>query len=85
MVNELQFSKSTVYLCEVCGYGYRKLETAEHCEQHCDTELRSSAKIRRKAVYQPKVEVIPIASPHPIQRLTASTLTLRDQMRRTQG
>lgn len=61
MVNEFEFSRSTVYLCEVCGYGYRNLETAEHCEQHCAIEMQGSATIRQRAIYQPKVEIVPIA------------------------
>ena len=73
MVTKLQFHSSAIYLCEVCGYGYRKLGTAEHCEQHCDTEMYSSARIRQKAVYQPKVEIIP----------AAPTSALQHQLRRT--
>jgi len=58
MVTELRFQSSIVYLCEFCGYGYQAIGTAERCEQHCDTQLRSSAKIRERAVYQPAVEVL---------------------------
>lgn len=64
MVNRLEFNRSAVYMCEVCGYGYRNLETAEHCEQYCAIEMRSSPTIRQRAIYQPKVEVVPIASPN---------------------
>jgi len=35
VVNE-EFKKGKIiYLCELCGYGYSDLETAEQCEQHC--------------------------------------------------
>jgi hypothetical protein len=74
LVNELKFQRSIVYLCEFCGYGYQTIGTAERCEQHCDTQLRSSAKIRVKAVYHPAVEVITAAAGRQLQHRHTSKI-----------
>ena len=70
MVNKLSFNRAAVYLCEVCGSGYRSLDTAEHCEQHCSLEMESSPIIRQKAIYEPNVEIIPVSSSHSHRRLS---------------
>ena len=64
VVTELKFEKGTVYVCEICGYGYQSISIAERCEQHCDTRMRPSRRIRQKAVYQPPVEVLPTILVH---------------------
>jgi len=58
MVNEYPLSHGIVYICEICGYGYRSIGLAEHCELHCDS-MQPSAEIRGKAVYRPPVEIVP--------------------------
>jgi len=49
-----------LFVCEFCGSGYREIELAEDCEQHCGTLGFASAEIRQKAVYVPKVEIMPL-------------------------
>jgi hypothetical protein len=78
MVNKLEFHNNSVYLCEFCGYGYRSIETAERCEQHCDTQMHSSPRIRQMAIYQPRVEIIPTSGAPAIQ-MTHSGHTLQHQ------
>jgi len=55
VVNE-EFKKGKItYLCELCGYGYLDLETAEQCEQHC---YSGNLSIQKKAIYKPKINVL---------------------------
>ncbi len=61
VVSKIQRNGLTVYLCEVSGFGYRNLGTAEHCEEYCDTEGYASSEITRRAIYTPRVQVLPIA------------------------
>ena len=70
MVTRTYQNGTTMYLCEFCGFGYRTIETAEHCEQHCDGDGFTSPKIRRKAVYEPKIHVIPVAARRQTPNLT---------------
>jgi hypothetical protein len=74
LVTELKSQSSIVYLCEFCGHGYQTIGTAERCEQHCDTQLRSSAEIREKAVYHPAVEVITVAGRRHVQNRHTSKI-----------
>jgi len=60
MVNELMRKGETIYLCELCGFGYKDLNTAEQCEQYCDTHGSCSLEITRKAAYKPSVRVMPV-------------------------
>jgi len=62
MVDELKRKNEIVYLCELCGFGYRDLETAEKCEQYCDTHGSCSPEITQKAIYKPAIRVMPIAA-----------------------
>lgn len=62
MVNELRRKSETVYTCELCGFGYKDLETAEHCEQYCDMHGSCSIEITHKAIYKPSVRVMSIAA-----------------------
>ena len=68
LVNELKLQSSIVYLCEFCGYGYQTIGMAERCEQHCDTQLQSSSRIRQSAVYQPAVEILTVSGSHHAQQ-----------------
>jgi len=62
LVDELIWKGHTIYQCELCGFGYRDLETAESCEQYCYSHGSHSPKITRKAIRKLSVEVDPIAS-----------------------
>ncbi len=59
MVDELKRKGETVYTCELCGFGYEDLETAERCEQYCDIHGTCSIEITQKAIYKPSVRVMP--------------------------
>ena len=61
MVNELRKKGQTVYLCEACGFGYEDLDTAERCEQYCDTHGSCSLEITQKVIYKPSVRVMSVA------------------------
>jgi hypothetical protein len=61
LVNEkTRHGGTTLFVCEFCGSGYRDISLAEDCEQHCGTLGFASAEIRRKAVYVPKIEIMPL-------------------------
>jgi len=60
LVNEqLRHDGANVFVCEFCGSSYKDIETAEDCEQHC-TRGFASAKIRKRAIHVPRMEVIPM-------------------------
>ncbi len=61
MVDELKRKNETVYLCELCGFGYGDLDTAEKCEQYCDTHGSCSLQITQKAIYKPAIRVMSVA------------------------
>jgi hypothetical protein len=54
MVSEIEHDGETVYLCDVCGFGYRDHETAEQCEDNCSKFHSCSIEITAKAVYYPE-------------------------------
>lgn len=61
MVNEeIRHGGTALFVCEFCGSGYSEIGFAEDCEQHCGTLGFASAEIRRKAVYVPKIEIMPL-------------------------
>jgi hypothetical protein len=62
LVNELIWKGHTIYQCELCGFGYRDLETAERCEQYCFSHGRPSPKLTKKSLRKPPVQVDPIAA-----------------------
>jgi len=62
MANEARWKARTLYECEICGFGYADLETAERCEQYCYSHDSSSPKITQKAIRKPPVRVDPIAA-----------------------
>jgi C4-type Zn-finger protein len=58
MVYESIKKNQAVYQCEICGFGYRDLRTAEACEEFCDMHGFSSPEVLRKAVYRPIIQVV---------------------------
>jgi hypothetical protein len=62
MVNEVTWSGQTIYECEICGFSYSELETAESCEQYCYSHEKPSVKITRKAIRKPSAQVDPIVA-----------------------
>ena len=62
MVDKIQRKGKIVYLCELCGYGYKSLETAEECEEYCDTHKSYSQNIHGCAVAKPTVRFMPITA-----------------------
>jgi hypothetical protein len=63
VVSEVKKASEIVFLCELCGFGYRDLETAERCEQYCYTHSRTSVALARKAVHKPQRQVVPTDRP----------------------
>jgi hypothetical protein len=61
MVNEVRWMGQRIYECEICGFAYTDLETAERCEQYCYSHGHYSPSLTRKAVRSPR-EVDPIAA-----------------------
>ena len=62
MVTELSSKGDTTYQCELCGHGYRDLETAERCDQYCYSHGSHSPEITRRAIRKPSVPVDPITA-----------------------
>jgi len=56
MVSELFRKGMIVYLCDVCGFGYADMNTAERCEQLGYSNNEST--IQKRAIYKPKVKVL---------------------------
>jgi hypothetical protein len=56
MVSEKQHEGERIYLCDVCGFGYRKKEQAESCEEFCTRTNSCSIAITKDAVYFPEPE-----------------------------
>lgn len=54
MVSEKEHESEKIYVCDLCGYGYKNLETAERCEEWCATHKSCSIEITKDAVYIPK-------------------------------
>ena len=59
MVKEFKRKDETVYQCELCDMGYSEIDTAESCEEYCDTHGSCSLEITRKAVYRPPIQFMP--------------------------
>jgi hypothetical protein len=55
MVKEKRINDEILFLCEVCGLGYRNREIAEECEAWCRKTGTCSIEITRKAVYFPNL------------------------------
>jgi rubrerythrin len=62
MVDELLKKGETIYICQLCGFGYRTLEAAERCEEYCDVHGSYSSEIHKQAVSKPTVRTIPLAA-----------------------
>jgi hypothetical protein len=62
MVDKLQKKGEITYICELCGFGYSSVETAEQCEEYCDLHGSYSQEIHRQAVSKPTVRIIPLAA-----------------------
>jgi hypothetical protein len=45
MVSEKYTRRGMVYLCELCGFGYADIDTAERCEQYCYSHGKPSPRI----------------------------------------
>jgi hypothetical protein len=58
MVDKLQRKGEVVYLCELCGFGYKALETAELCEEYCGMNGNYSPDIHKHAICKPAVPVM---------------------------
>jgi C4-type Zn-finger protein len=56
-VSESIRRSEVIYYCEICGFGYRDLATAEACEEFCDTHGFSRHETLRKAIYRPMTQV----------------------------
>jgi len=60
LVNEeARHDGTTIFNCEFCGSGYKDIDDAEACEQHCGALGYASTEIRRKAVRVLKIEIMP--------------------------
>lgn len=53
MVKEIKVDSKAVFLCEICGLGYKDRKTAEECEEWCRRTNSCSIEITKKAVYFP--------------------------------
>jgi rubrerythrin len=62
MVDKLWKKGKIVYLCELCGYGYKALENAEQCEEYCNTHESYSPEIHKQAIRKPTVPLMPLAA-----------------------
>jgi hypothetical protein len=54
MVSKISHKKQSIFLCDICGLGYKKQETAEECEEYCKTYHSCSIEITSKAIFYPK-------------------------------
>ncbi len=54
MVSEKQYEGERLYICDVCGFGYRKKEQAASCEEFCARTNSCSIAITKDAVYFPE-------------------------------
>jgi rubrerythrin len=54
MVSEKQHEGGHLYICDVCGFGYRKKEQASNCEEFCASTNSCSIAITKDAIYFPK-------------------------------
>lgn len=53
MVREKKVGGQTLFVCDVCGFGYLDEETARKCEEWCTKTGSCSLEITKKAVYFP--------------------------------
>jgi len=62
LVCESKKKKQAIFHCEICGFGYEDIRTAEACEQFCDSHGFSSQEILGKAIYRPLTPVLSLAA-----------------------
>jgi hypothetical protein len=62
LVFESLRKNEAVYHCEICGFGYGDLTTAEACEEFCDAHGFTSQEIVRKAIRRPTIQVLALAA-----------------------
>jgi hypothetical protein len=55
LVSELRRGLRTVYVCEICDFGFADEETAELCEILCYS--KGTCKVQQKAIHKPKVKI----------------------------
>jgi hypothetical protein len=53
VVKEIEVDSKAVFLCEICGLGYKERRTAEECEEWCRRTNSCSIEITKKAIYFP--------------------------------
>ena len=58
MVTEIVHEGRPVFLCDVCGFGYKEREIADECEDYCTAYNSCSIEITAKAVYVPEKPTI---------------------------
>lgn len=59
MVKEIKDNDATIYQCEICEMGYSEQETAERCEEYCNTHESCSIDITKNAIYKPPAHFMP--------------------------
>jgi hypothetical protein len=62
MVDKLLKRGEIVYQCELCGFGYKELETAELCEEYCDTHGKYSPDIHKEAISKPSIRTMQLTA-----------------------
>lgn len=62
MVSEIVTKKSSVYLCDICGFAYADIDTAEGCEHYCYSHGKPSPRITKKTIRKPSVQLDPISA-----------------------
>lgn len=55
MVSPKEHEGETIFICDLCGFGYKDRDTAESCEEYCAEYNSCSIEITRSAVYFPKL------------------------------
>ncbi len=58
LVSQVVRKDKIVYVSEISGFGFEDMDTAERCEQYCCSHGTHSATITRKAVYEPRIQVL---------------------------
>jgi hypothetical protein len=62
MVDKIRRKGGAMYVCEVCGFGYRELEIAEECEEYCDMHGSYSPEIHNQAISKPTAPVMSLTA-----------------------
>ena len=59
MVSEKKVDGKIFFICDTCGFGYAKKETAEECQNYCLENNGCSLKITKDAIHFPRKPEIP--------------------------